>query len=82
MSDKCIICNREILNGDIFMKIDIDMHRLIYNEFESEENFLVPDGPVRSKMKFFSCDKCFDGIMESAPKDIAIAIIESKYMRK
>lgn len=82
MENKCIVCNRDILNGDIFIKVDIDMRRLIYNEFEGEENFLVPDGPVHSKMKFYLCDKCSKDLMISAPKDMALAIVESKYSRK
>lgn len=78
MNDKCMTCDKDILNGDIFMKMDIDMHRLIYNEFEGEENFLVPDGPVRSKMKFYLCEKCSDGLMISATKDVATVIVKNK----
>ena len=51
MNDECIICNKEISRGDIFMKMKIDMRRLIYNETENEEDFLIPDGLTRPSLK-------------------------------
>ena len=81
MNDKCIICDKEILSGDIFMKVKIDMRRLIYDETDSEDNFLVPDGPVHSTAKFYVCDICSHDLMTSAIKDIAAAIIENKDMK-
>jgi hypothetical protein len=77
-NEKCLVCSKDILTEDIFMKVDIDMHRLIYNENEKEKNFLIPDGPARMTTKFYLCDNCSRGLMSSAPKDMAIAIIESK----
>jgi len=77
-NNKCIVCNKDISSGDIFMKIEIDMRRLIYNETEGEDDFLVPDGPVHSTAKFYLCEVCSHGLMISAPKDIAIAIVEER----
>ena len=79
MNDQCIICDKEILSGDIFMKVKIDMRRLIYNETDNEEDFLVPDGPVHLETKFYLCDVCSQGLMRSAVKDLATAIVESNY---
>jgi hypothetical protein len=77
-NEKCLVCGKDILTEDIFMKVNIDMHRLIYNENEKEKNFLIPDGPVRMTTKLYLCDNCSRGLMSSAPKDMAIAIVESK----
>ena len=76
--EKCLACDKEISAEDIFMKINIDMYRLIYNHYEKEENFLVPNGPVKMTAKFYLCDKCSQGLMTSALKDMADAIIKSK----
>lgn len=77
-NEKCVVCNKEILCGDIFTKVEMDMHRLIYNEFEGEENFLrVPDGAVHSKVKFYLCDSCSNGLLTAATKDIAVATVEA-----
>lgn len=72
-NNKCIVCNKDISSGDIFMKIEIDMRRLIYNETEGENDFLVPE-----TAKFYLCDVCSQGLMMSAPKDIAMAIVEGR----
>lgn len=74
MSDKCIICERDISNGDIFTKVELDIHRLIYNEKEDEKNFLVPNGPIHLTEKFYLCSICSHGLMRSIPKDLAKAI--------
>jgi len=78
MYNKCIICNKKISSGDIFISVEIDVKRLVYNETEGEKNFLVPDGPVHSVVKFHLCDDCSNSIMMSTPKDIANAIVENK----
>ena len=77
MYDRCIICDKEISSGDIFMKVTIDMRRLIYNKTDNEKDFLVPDGPVHLKAKFYLCEICSKDLMGSAIKDIAVAIVES-----
>ena len=69
-NENCLACSKKILTEDIFMKVDIDMHRLIYNHYEKEKNFLVPDGPARMTAKFYLCDSCSRGLMTSALKDI------------
>jgi len=72
---KCIICDKNIPDGDIFMMIKIDMRRLIYNTFESENNFLVPDGPVHSTATLVLCENCGSkDMMLSASKDMATAL--------
>lgn len=76
MMYKCIICDKDILSGDIFMKIEIDMRRLIYDKTGNEKDFIIPNGPVHSVVKFSVCDTCSNGIMTLAPKDIAMAIID------
>lgn len=77
-NDKCMVCGKNIYNGDIFTKVDIDMHRLIYNEFEGENNFLVPNGLVHTTEKFYLCEDCSQNIMKLTPKYIAEAIVKSK----
>lgn len=72
---KCLLCDKEILEGEIFMMIKIDMRRLIYDTFEGEENFLVPNGPVHSTVKLALCGSCTPKtMMSSAPKDMAFAL--------
>lgn len=78
INEKCLACDKEILTEDIFMKINIDMHRLIYNQYEKEENFLVPDGPARMMAKFYLCNGCSQGLMMAAPKDLAVEIVRCK----
>ena len=80
MRNNCIICDKEISSGDIFMKVEIDMKRLTYNETEDEKNFLVPNGPVHSTAKFYLCDICSHGLMRQSLKDIAMSIIKNKDM--
>ena len=58
MSNKCIVCEKEISDGDIFTKVEIDMRRLIYNETDDEENFLIPNGPIHLEEKFYLCGVC------------------------
>ena len=82
MYNNCIICDKEISSGDIFMKIGIDMRRLIYDEIEGEENFLVPNGPIHSTAKFYLCEICSHEVMRQPIKDIAMAIVKSKNMTK
>lgn len=77
-NEKCLVCDRYISDEDIFMRVNIDMYRLIYNQYEKEENFLVPDGPVKMTTKFYLCDNCSQGLMTSALKDIAINIVRGK----
>lgn len=81
MSDKCVICEKEISSGDIFMKVELDMRRLIYDENEDEESFLIPNGPIHLEEKFYLCDICSHGLMRSTPKDIAVAIARNKDMK-
>lgn len=78
INDECVVCSKNISTGDIFMKVEIDMRRLIYNEFEGEENFLIPNGPVHATTKLYLCDTCSQDIMMSIPKDLAMALIKSK----
>lgn len=59
---KCMVCNKYILDGDIFVTIKIDMYRLICDTNKDENNFLVPDGPVHSISKFALCENCSNGI--------------------
>lgn len=77
-NEKCLTCDKDILTGDIFMIIDIDMHRLICDYQKKEENFLVPNGHARMTAKFYLCDSCSQGLMTSALKDIAVAISKVK----
>lgn len=81
MTDKCAVCNKDILVGDIFMNVEIDMRRLIYSESREEENFLMPDGPVHSKARFYICNICHRDIMISSCKDLATAIVKSRDMK-
>jgi hypothetical protein len=76
MDNKCIICDKELLDGEIFVSVGMDAKRLIYNTTDGEENFLVPDGTVHSVIKFYLCNICSDGIMTTTPKDVANAIVE------
>ncbi len=73
-NENCLVCDKEISTEDIFMRINIGMYRLIYNHYDKEENFLVPDGPVKMTVKFYLCDNCSQGLMTSALKYIAVAI--------
>ena len=73
----CVNCDKEILSGDIFMKLSIDMLRLIYDEVEQEEKFLVPDGPVRLKVKIYLCDNCSRNFMKLSSEEIAKAIVDA-----
>jgi len=81
MGDKCIVCEKEISSGDIFMKVELDMRRLVYDENEDEENFLIPNGPIHLEEKFYLCQVCSHSLMRSTPKDIAVAISRSKDMK-
>lgn len=75
---KCLVCNKEIKDGDIFTKIKIDMRRLMYDKNKEEKDFLIPDGPVSSCTKFELCENCSKGIMGSATKDMAMSIVSLK----
>ena len=50
----------------LLMKMEIDMRRLIYNEAGDEKKFLVPNGPVHLKEKFYLCHTCSHGLMRMA----------------
>ena len=78
MNNKCAICNKDMLRGDILVKDGVDIRRLIYNEDGSEKNFLIPDGQVHSVIKFYLCNDCSNNIMMKTPKDIAEAITGKK----
>ena len=78
---KCLVCNKEINDGDIFTKIKIDMRRLIYDKNKEEKDFFIPDGPVSSCAKFELCENCSKGIMGSATKDMAISIVGRKHQK-
>lgn len=72
---ECIACNKDILNGDIFVMIKIDIRRLIYNTFEDEENFLVPNGPVHSVVNLPLCENCRPrDLMNLSPKDMVTVL--------
>jgi hypothetical protein len=69
---KCVACDKDILEGNIFVMIRIDIRRLIYNNSEIEENFLVPYGPVHSVANLPLCEGCRpEGLMNLSPKDMA-----------
>lgn len=74
---KCVVCNKEINDGDIFTQIKIDMRRLTYDKSKDEKDFLVPDGPVSSFAKFELCENCSKGIMTFAIKDVAVSIVNT-----
>jgi hypothetical protein len=74
----CIICDKDILDGDIFMMIKIDMRRLIYDICHDENNFLVPDGPVHLMTKLTLCENCSKDMMKLSSKGIAISMIQVK----
>lgn len=76
----CTICDKEILDEDIFTKIEIKMHRLIYDENKDEKNFLVPDGNISSHTRFELCEYCSKGLMKLPVRDIARAIVELQFM--
>jgi hypothetical protein len=76
---KCVVCDKDILEGDIFVMIRIDIRRLIYNISETEENFLVPYGPVHSVANLPLCEICRpEGLMNLSPKDMATVLSNIK----
>ncbi len=75
---KCIVCDKDIMDGDIFMMMKIDMRRLIYNVCKEENDFLVPDGPVHLMETLILCENCSNGLMKLAPKHIASALSQMK----
>ena len=77
MNDKCIICNKGLSRGDIFTKVEIDIHRLIYDETKREGDLLVPNGPIHLTEKFYLCDVCSHDLMISSTKDMANAIVKN-----
>ena len=80
MNDKCIVCNKDISDEDIFTKVKIDMRSLIYDDTRHEEDFLVPNGPIHLTEKFYLCDICSHGLMTHSVKDIATAIVKSRHL--
>lgn len=72
---KCVACHKDILEGDIFVIIEIDMRRLIYSDLRSEENFLKPYGPIHSKAVLPLCENCRPkDLMNLSPKDVAAVL--------
>jgi hypothetical protein len=72
---KCIVCKKDILEGDIFVIIEIDMRRLIYSEIRSEKNFLEPYGHIHSRAVLPLCESCgSEGLTHLSPKDVAAVL--------
>lgn len=72
---KCVACHKDILEGDIFVSIGIDIHRLIYSKLRNGEDFLAPYGPIHSKAVFPLCESCAPkDLMSLSPKDVATVL--------
>ena len=77
MNNKCIVCDKDISDEDIFTKVEINMHSLIYDDTRREKDFLVPNGPIHLTEKFYLCNICSHGLMAHSVKDIATAIVKT-----
>lgn len=77
---KCIVCNKDMMDKDIFMMITIDMRRLIYDSIcEDKNNFFIPDGPVHLTETLVLCGNCgSEDMMKLTPRDIATVLSQIK----